>query len=71
MEKEKTGLLLKRWKRTRKPDFKRFTNAMLREASKDYEGYYLKVDLFDCSSRQTAQIYLYLDARDVKRVIEE
>ena len=46
----------------------RWKQAMLREASKDAEGYYLKVDGTN-EKGQVEQLYLFLSEFDVKRVI--
>lgn len=47
---------------------KRWKNAFLREASKDQEGFYLKVDGRN-QQNEGEQLFLYLDEDDVRRVL--
>ena len=49
--------------------FHRWKQAMLREASRDVEGYYLKVDGTN-EKGEVEQLYLFLSELDVRQVIE-
>jgi len=51
-----------------RPQFHRWKNAMLREASKDVEGWYLKVD-GTAEDGKVEQLYLFLTRFDVEEVI--
>lgn len=58
-----SGLLVKHH-----PHFVRWKSAGLREASLDFEGYYLKVD-GESESEKIEQLYLHLTSMDVAMVI--
>ena len=63
-EKEsKTGILVKYWKEHRQVQH---TPALLREADKYQDSYYLKVDCED-----GVQVYVYLSKLDARRVVQE
>jgi len=72
IEKNQSGILLKH-----KPDFIRWKTASLREAGKDSDGYYLKIDGLN-ENGETEQLYvmfLGMDVVDVilqwKKIVEE
>jgi len=53
-----------------KPKFHRWVRAGLREASKDVEGFYLKVD-GRTEKGTIEQLFLFLDEFDARQVLEE
>ena len=51
-----------------KSKFHRWKQALLREASKDVEGYFIKVDGIN-ENGEREQIYLFFNKFDVRRII--
>lgn len=52
------------------PKFHRWVQAGLREAGKDSEGYYLKVD-GKTDRGEVEQLFLFLNEFDVRTILEE
>ena len=63
-----SGLLVKHIKNN-KPDFVRWKDAGLREASIDEEGFFIKVDGTIADGKRMEQLYLYLNIHNVTDVI--